>query len=99
MGKYLRDWIEHPVMKLEMIEREFLMMIYRDWRENHPRFAGRHPAEASVIAAGYEAEVDGEIVMTDDGVTFWEGYIAARGEILPGSVVAIAYGRRGYHNG
>lgn len=95
----IKDWITHEAMGLDMIQREFLMMIYRDWREDATRFAGGHEAESGMVAAGYAAIVGENVQMTAKGIKFWESYIAARGEILPGSVFAVAYGRRGYHKG
>ena len=74
--------IEHILMtEYSSIERELLMMLYRDGCDGRERFAGRHVAEARLLRDKL-ARVEGDRLQIGAyGVYLWEDYLRARDEL------------------
>jgi hypothetical protein len=94
MGKNNLDWQAHPAMAMAIEQRELLMMLVRDQCDIQPRKHGRHEAEAALIACGYARIDDEHIVITENGLYFWQSYLEWRGEKLP---FQNARARTGFH--
>jgi hypothetical protein len=63
------------------IERELLMMLYRDAADRRPRFVGRHGAEARLLRDKLALVEGDRLLIGAYGVYLWEDYLSCRDEL------------------